>query len=421
MSSDQPSVQDDGGGRPPPPPPPPSTASQSTKAQKDVPTAAKKYKNCTHSSDCKKRSFLRGLCYTHLDRKKCALADCNKLAHPAGDGKCSTHRERRERKKKCKEEACTSISVARGKCTLHNKTRCVHTDNNEQCTKFAVYRRTKCFGHMPRKQCRHGEDDTDTQCKAKANNGTFFCGTHRRGERAARGERAVAAAAASKGKSADSGPKDDARKTDGEKRKWSTKDTGAGTKRMRRGALGFSDDTVTTALAAAGRNAAPASAGRCLFSTCFLSSRGHLLCREHSGLYRCTAQTASGAACKTLTDSTSVRRTCTAHSKEKMEQDSGAIPKRQGLVACAFSSDAGVECTKNGAQVGDDSSEAYCKRHYVFTHLRMTLAALEHDDALDLSRLPGHEAYRTENEEMNWGAAVASKLPHLKPDGSIRV
>ena len=346
---------------------------------------------------------------------------------------------------------------------MHNKTQCVHTDNDEQCTKFAVYRRTQCSGHMPRKQCRHGEDDTAAQCKAAANSGTFFCGVHRRGERAA----AAAAAAASKMKSGGTVPKGDAGKTDGGKRNSSTADTGAGPKRIRSGAHGgwtateqevvelfansmpsVTADTVTTALATAGRNAA----GRCLVSTCFLSSRGHFLCREHSGLYRCTAQTANGEACEILTSSTSVRRTCTAHSKiesaEKMVQggsthgsgestrsdigggsSSGGgaaapIPKRQAgvtLVACAFSSDTGVKCNRNGDHGGVDIGKPYCKRHYIFTHLRTTLTALERDKALDLTRLPVHEASQVTDEKMDWCAAVANKLGHLKPDGTIRV
>ena len=206
-------------------------------------------------------------------------------------------------------------------------------------------------------------------------------------------------------------------------------------------------DAVTSALATVGRNAAATavrnSNGKCLVSTCFLSSRGHFLCREHSGLYRCTAQTASGAACKMLTDSTTVRRTCAAHaeseSKEKMTEGGSTISSGKStrsdsgggggsnssggvkLVACAFSSDTGVKCTRNGEQVVG-IGEPYCKKHYVFTHLRTTLVALEHLGLLDQSRLPGREAQLTTNKEkMNWGAAVANKLGHLKPDGTIRV
>jgi hypothetical protein len=374
---------------------------------------------------------------------------------------------------------------------MHSKTQCESTDDDGQCTKFAVYLRTKCAGHMPRKQCRHGKDNAATQCRAAANLGTVFCGIHRREESEAA---AAAAAASGKGKSDGTGH-DDGGPT--KRKRTSKKGTPRGSKRMRGGgltpvereagelaakgmpslpsnadavtsalatagrtaaattvveraaestpSLPSNADAVTSALATVGRNAAATavrnSNGKCLVSTCFLSSRGHFLCREHSGLYRCTAQTASGAACKMLTDSTTVRRTCAAHaeseSKEKMTEGGSTISSGKStrsdsgggggsnssggvkLVACAFSSDTGVKCTRNGEQV---VGEPYCKRHYVFTHLRTTLVALEHLGLLDQSRLPGREAQLTTNKEkMNWGAAVANKLGHLKPDGTIRV
>ena len=190
--------------------------------------------------------------------------------------------------------------------------------------------------------------------------------------------------------------------------------------------------------AAAERNAA----ARCIVTRCPRSARGHYLCREHSGLYRCTARSVGGTPCSVLTDSNIVGGTCAAHSNigtdTKMakggftvfsdESDRAAAPvlKRTGvfrLVACAFSTlgGTGVTCTKNGYQADGCTAAVYCKKHRIFKSLSAALAELERAEKLDHSSLPVQDAFKLEDGKVDWDAIVADKLGYLKPDGSIRV
>ena len=220
------------------------------------------------------------------------------------------------------------------------------------------------------------------------------------------------------------------------------------------------EDAVAKHIAAAAQNAAAprralaASAARyaadpCLLMTCTRAARGHYLCREHSGLYQCTARSAGGVLCGALTRRTIVGGTCAAHSKigsnEKMMKGGftiitiestsstngdgsvtiGTTPvlKRQGkfnLVACTFSSDAGVRCKRNGYQAVGDSGAPYCKRHRIFTQLRTKLATFENEKKLDPAKLPSQDVFKVESGGTNWNAAVADKLG-LQPDGAIRL
>ena len=414
----------------------------------------------------------KGKCIEHSVREKCKAEGCDTLAQLTGKGTCYKHSDR----KQCRVDGCLSVSAAKGKCAKHNRTQCIHEDTDGRCADLAIRGRTKCSKHMPRVQCRHHHGNPPTQCRAAAILGKTVCSRHGQGKTTANAAEAAVPtpATTSEGKRAgtnsegdDGGPPSGAERmeekvprpmkrkgTEGEDDE-ATSDRGgsngtAGTggrgtgdasasKVRRKTSLTFGD--VNTALA----SVAKAAADRCLVETCPRAARGYYLCREHSGLYRCTARSAGGVRCSALTKSTMVGGTCAAHAKlgadEKMVKGgftifpdkslnddhnnrSDAVPvmKRQGvfnLVACSFSAlgDTAVACNRNGYQASGDGGKLYCNKHRIFERLRATLATFERTGELDQGRL--REVPKlADGTKPNWDAAVAEKLG-LRPDGAI--
>ena len=395
----------------------------------------KKYvrKKCDHPKGCSKRSFLHGLCSTH-SKTICTEALCTTPARVAAERKCYKHTTKHRDRKKCD-----------------------HADSAGQCGRLAVPHRTKCSGHMPPTLCQDGAGNIETQCKAVANVGTSFCTRHRGNKQKRKRSNGDAGAGALGDNDAEKGRA-------GTTGRAAAAGAGVRVDGAAPGTTGnipsLGEDAVAKHIAAAAQNAAAprralaASAARyaadpCLLMTCTRAARGHYLCREHSGLYQCTARSAGGVLCGALTRRTIVGGTCAAHSKigsnEKMMKGGftiitiestsstngdgsvtiGTTPvlKRQGkfnLVACTFSSDAGVRCKRNGYQAVGDSGAPYCKRHRIFTQLRTKLATFENEKKLDPAKLPSQDVFKVESGGTNWNAAVADKLG-LQPDGAIRL